>query len=136
MPSLSFLAEVLWHVPILELAQGFVTLATHEATVGPPVLDSGWQLHRSFTLNGLVTGFSKPILTVFPMSIIRIASQPNMNLWQLLGLATVALNGRYEAQKRTRLCARYSSPEHSHPSMRLYIILRVRADRSCETEMD
>lgn len=45
-----------------------------------------------------------------------------------------ARNDGLWSAKKPRLCARYSTPEHSHPSKRLYIILRVRADQSCETD--
>ena len=47
-----------------------------------------------------------------------------------------AWNDGLWSAKQTRLCARYSTPEHSHPSKRLYIILRALFDRSCETEME
>jgi len=54
----------------------------------------------------------------------------------LLGAGNGSRNDLLEGAKQTRLCARHSTPEHSHPSKRLYIILRVPADRSYETEME
>ena len=40
------------------------------------------------------------------------------------------LNVRHEGAKQTRLCVRLFTLEHSHPSKRLYIILKVSADRT------